>query len=78
MRWWWRPARSRRERSDLREGSRSMKEEKTWAPFSKNVRKEKSNKERKSKVKRLEEKVEAACLISFEAVRRLVMLRRDD
>jgi hypothetical protein len=29
-------------------------------------------------VKRLEEKVEAACLISFEAVRRLVMLRRDD
>lgn len=83
MRWWgcegwgW-PARSSRERRDLREGSRSMKEVRTWVPFSMNVRKEKSNKDKKIKVKRLDEKIEAVCLISCEAVRRLVMLRRDD
>jgi hypothetical protein len=55
-----------------------MKEVRTWVPFSMNVRKEKSNKDNKIKVKRLDEKIVAVCLISCEAVRRLVMLRRDD
>ena len=55
-----------------------MKEVRAWVPFSMNVRKEKSNKDKKIKVKRLDEKIEAVCLISCEVVRRLLMLRRDD
>ncbi|KAL6180678.1 hypothetical protein ACLB2K_047338 [Fragaria x ananassa] len=56
-------ARSRRERRDLREGSRSTKAVRRWAPFSTTVQKEKMRKERKRKrkMRRLEVKEEEAC-----------------
>ena len=56
----WFPARSRRERRDLREGSRSIKEVTKRVPFSTTVRNEKMRRERNRKVKRFVVKVKLA------------------